>query len=164
MRRLLSHNTRAGMAVSARRAGVTLVEVLVAIFIVGIGLLALLQLFPLGALEMAKAVKDDRTAAVAANAIALSQVGEDLLARTAEFVTVSLSNGSADPKIAAALREEYEDLAEQSAEMEAQLQELQSLYPRPKIQRHLAQLLAQIRMIKVRIDIIIKLLSLLQNG
>ena len=44
------------------RAGVTLIEVLVAIFIMGIGLLALLTLFPLGALRMAKAIQDDRAA------------------------------------------------------------------------------------------------------
>ena len=50
-----------------RRNAVTLVEVLVAIFIMGIGLMALLTLFPLGALSMAKAVRDDRAAAIAAN-------------------------------------------------------------------------------------------------
>lgn len=45
-----------------RRAGVTLTEVLVAIFITGIGLMSLLVLFPLGALNMAQAIKDQRTA------------------------------------------------------------------------------------------------------
>jgi hypothetical protein len=45
-----------------RRAGVTLVEVLVAIFITGIGLMSLLVLFPLGALNMAQAIKDQRAA------------------------------------------------------------------------------------------------------
>jgi type II secretory pathway pseudopilin PulG len=43
-----------------RRTGATLIEVLVAIFIMGIGLLALLTLFPLGALLMAQAIRDDR--------------------------------------------------------------------------------------------------------
>jgi hypothetical protein len=47
---------------------VTLLEVLVAIFIMAIGLLALLTLFPLGALRMAQALKDDRTAQVAVSA------------------------------------------------------------------------------------------------
>src|SRR6516164_5473004 len=42
----------------SHRRGVTLIEVLVAIFIMGIGLLALLTLFPLGALSMARAVRD----------------------------------------------------------------------------------------------------------
>src|SRR5947209_185623 len=55
------------------RRGVTLTEVLVAIFIMGIGLLALLVLFPLGALTMAQAVKDDRTGHAAANGIAVAK-------------------------------------------------------------------------------------------
>jgi hypothetical protein len=53
---------------SGPRAGITLVEVLAAIFIMGVGLLALLTLFPLGALSMARAVRDDRAAAAGANA------------------------------------------------------------------------------------------------
>src|SRR5947209_2842187 len=47
------------------RPGVTLVEVLVAIFIMGIGMLAVLTLFPLGALNMARALQDDRAATAA---------------------------------------------------------------------------------------------------
>src|SRR5207245_5291547 len=57
----------------SRRAA-TLTEVLVAIFIVGIGLLALLSLFPLGALSMAQAIKDDRTAHAANNAFAIAEM------------------------------------------------------------------------------------------
>lgn len=45
-----------------RRSGATLIEVLVAIFVMGIGLLALLTLFPLGALTMAGAIQSDRCA------------------------------------------------------------------------------------------------------
>ncbi len=54
------------------RPGITLVEVLVAIFIMAIGLLALLTLFPLGALSMAAALRDQRNseAAEQANACA----------------------------------------------------------------------------------------------
>jgi hypothetical protein len=48
------------------------VEVLVAIFIMAIGLLTLLTLFPLGALSMAQAIKDERSSQAAANAIALA--------------------------------------------------------------------------------------------
>lgn len=57
-----------------RRAGVTLLEVLVAIFVMGIGLLALLTLFPIGALRMAEAIRDRRCgeAAVMANACAIA--------------------------------------------------------------------------------------------
>ncbi len=60
----------------------TLVEVLVAIFIMAIAMLALLALFPLGALSMAQALKDDRCATVAVNAEALAvaqDVRHDLL-------------------------------------------------------------------------------------
>src|SRR5262249_30557160 len=59
-------------AAMIRRAGVTLIEVLVSIFIMGVGLLALLTLFPLGALTMAQAVKDQRCAEAAANAEAIA--------------------------------------------------------------------------------------------
>jgi prepilin-type N-terminal cleavage/methylation domain-containing protein len=54
------------------RPGVTLVEVLVAIFIMGVGMLAILVLFPLGALKMAQSLKDDRCAQAAAQAAALA--------------------------------------------------------------------------------------------
>src|SRR5262245_12543666 len=57
-----------------RRNATTLVEVLVAIFIMGVGLLAILALFPLGALQMAQALKDDRAAQAAGNATALARV------------------------------------------------------------------------------------------
>ncbi len=55
-----------------RRSGATLVEVLVTIFVMAIGLIALLTLFPIGALRMADAVKDSRSALAAANAEALA--------------------------------------------------------------------------------------------
>ena len=51
-----------------RRRGITLIEVLVAIFIMAIGLLALLTLFPLGALRMSQALQNDRAAASASAA------------------------------------------------------------------------------------------------
>jgi Prokaryotic N-terminal methylation motif len=54
------------------RAGITLVEVLVAIFIMSIGLLALLTLFPLGALSMAAALKDQRNSEASKQADALA--------------------------------------------------------------------------------------------
>jgi Tfp pilus assembly protein PilV len=56
----------------ASRPGITLVEVLIAIFVMGIGMLAVLVLFPLGALNMARALKDDRCGTLAANADALA--------------------------------------------------------------------------------------------
>jgi hypothetical protein len=54
-----------------RRSGITLIEALMAIFVMAIGLLALLTLFPLGAVQMAQALKDERTAETANNAVAL---------------------------------------------------------------------------------------------
>jgi hypothetical protein len=54
------------------RPGITLIEVLVAIFIMGIGMITLLTLFPLGALNIASALKDDRTSQAAANADSLA--------------------------------------------------------------------------------------------
>jgi hypothetical protein len=50
----------------------TLIEVLAAIFIMGVGLLAILTLFPLGALSMARAVREDRAANAGANASSLA--------------------------------------------------------------------------------------------
>lgn len=47
------------------RRAVTLTEVLIAMFVMAIGMLGLLALFPLGAMHMAQAVKDERTAQLA---------------------------------------------------------------------------------------------------
>jgi Tfp pilus assembly protein PilV len=51
-----------------RRPAVTLIEVLVSMFIMAIGMLALLVLFPLGAISMGQALKDDRCASTASMA------------------------------------------------------------------------------------------------
>lgn len=51
-----------------RRPAVTLIEVLIAMFIMAIGMLALLVLFPLGAISMGQALKDDRCASTASMA------------------------------------------------------------------------------------------------
>lgn len=54
------------------RPAVTLMEVLIAIFVMGIGMLSLLTLFPVGALNMSQAMRDDRAAQAARNATALA--------------------------------------------------------------------------------------------
>jgi type II secretory pathway pseudopilin PulG len=54
-----------------RRSGFTLIEALMAVFVMAIGLLALLTLFPLGAMQMQKAIKDQRSAESANNAISI---------------------------------------------------------------------------------------------
>jgi hypothetical protein len=45
-----------------RRPGITLTEALVALFVAALGMIALLTLFPLGALQMGQALKDSRCA------------------------------------------------------------------------------------------------------
>lgn len=50
------------------RPGVTLMEVLVTIFIMGLGMISLLTLFPVGAVSVGRALKDDRAASAAINA------------------------------------------------------------------------------------------------
>jgi hypothetical protein len=54
------------------RDAATLVEVLVSIFVMGIGLMALLVLFPLGAMRMAQAIQDQRASDSARNAQAIA--------------------------------------------------------------------------------------------
>jgi len=76
-----------------RRSGVTLTETLVAIFVCGLGLMALMTLFPIGALNMAQALKDDRTAHAAANAASILR----------SVWRVSLENGQIDPVLEQAL-------------------------------------------------------------
>lgn len=56
----------------AWRSGLTLIEVLIAILVMGIGLISLLALFPLGALSMAQSIKDNRMAQYAASARAFA--------------------------------------------------------------------------------------------
>jgi hypothetical protein len=54
------------------RHGTTLMEVLVSIFVMAIGLIALLALFPVGAFEMADALRDSRISACIANATSIA--------------------------------------------------------------------------------------------
>jgi hypothetical protein len=51
-----------------RRAGLTTTECLVALFIMALGVMAILTMFPLGMLNMGQALRDDRTAQCAINA------------------------------------------------------------------------------------------------
>jgi hypothetical protein len=68
-----------------RRRGATLVEVLVAIFLMGIGMLALLTLFPIGVLRMEQSLRDDRHTLASINATA----------------TANIQNVRSDPKLQA---------------------------------------------------------------
>ncbi len=60
-----------------RRPGITLTEVLITLFVLAIGLMALLTLFPLAALNMVQAVQDDRAARAAANAFTIAAMYRD---------------------------------------------------------------------------------------
>ncbi len=72
--------TLATMPTQSRGHGVRhaapLLEVLVAIFIMGIGLMALLVLFPLGALRMAAAIQNERAAQAGVSASALANMAD----------------------------------------------------------------------------------------
>lgn len=72
------------------RRALTLIEVLVTLFIMSIGMLALLVLFPLGALSMAQALKDDRCASTAAMAenVAIATNVRQLAAGTGSVIYV----------------------------------------------------------------------------
>src|SRR6058998_1567352 len=77
-----------------RRPAVTLLEVLVSIFLMGIGLLSILALFPLGALRMAQAIQDDRAGHLAVNGLAVAQTFN---LRGDPEITVALSNNPPRP-------------------------------------------------------------------
>jgi hypothetical protein len=140
-----------------------LLEVLVAIFITGVALLALLTLFPLGIMDLAQAIKDDRADALAADAVALSQDGLDLLSRTEDFLSDSLAAGSADPQAAAELRMEYEALGAQAADLEARLIDLGPLIQTPKLRRQFLASLAQIKAIQEAAKQMVELLRILED-
>lgn len=77
----------------ARRTGVTLSEVLIAIFVMAIGLMAVLTLFPLGALSMAQAIKDDRCAESNKNASALARrAWQEMLAPDSQAPNGEMAN------------------------------------------------------------------------
>ena len=104
---------------------------------------------------------DDRTAAVAESATALSGAGQALLLDTGHFVEDSLAQGSVDPVAAAELRGKYQLLKDQADDLEVRLEELRSMFPHEVIEPHVGPLLGQIHAIKARLKAVIQLLSLL---
>lgn len=58
----------------ARRRGLTLLEVLITIFVMGIGMLSVLTLFPLAARKIGMSIDMDRATQMAANASALASL------------------------------------------------------------------------------------------
>ena len=79
------------------RPGFTLLEVLAAILITGVGLLALLTLFPLGALEMAQSVKADRCGHAKQNAAATANIWG--IRQDANVVNAMLNPGGGLPQL-----------------------------------------------------------------
>jgi hypothetical protein len=147
-----------------QRAGITLIEVLFAIFITGIGLLALLVLFPLGVMDLARAIQDDRADKLANDAAVLTDDGRALLERTEDFISDSLANGSADPQEAAALRMAYEDFDDQAADLQAGLKELKPLAQTPRVRKQLSLSLSQIKAIRAGAKTMVQLLELLEDS
>lgn len=148
---------------AADRAGVTLVEVLVAIFIIGVGLLALLTLFPLGALELAQAIKDDRAATIAAEAQVLGEAGLELLGRTGDFLDEA-SQGNVDRQEAAVLEVKFQDLADAATIIELQLLELRPSVPKRRARPKVEVLLAQVRAIERGLRSMSTLFGMLAEG
>jgi hypothetical protein len=87
-----------------RRSGTTLVEVLVSIFVMGIGLLALLTLFPVGALHMAQAIRDDLTTHAGYDGAAIAEAKDlrndsNIVSPTNAFNLYTQPDQSAQPQL-----------------------------------------------------------------
>jgi len=142
---------------------VTLVEILIAIAILGVGLVKRLELFPVGALELAKAAKDDRAGTIAAEAADLSEAGQELLGQTSDFLEDAWA-GKIDGQEAAMLRDRYQDLADAATIIELQLLELRPSVPKPRVRPKVEVLLSQVRSIKRGLEGMSTLFGLLAEG
>ena len=136
----------------APRAGVTLLEVLAAIFITGMGTMPLLELFPLGALSMARATGGVEAILVAEDAEDLSADGKDVLARTRRLLAASLAARAVDRVAAAGLGEEYADLAARAAALEDRVAALRPLAPHGRVARQVDRSVDQLRDLRVNFD------------
>lgn len=145
------------------RRGVTLVEVLVAIFVMGIGLLALLTLFPVGALELAQAINDDRAGKVASDAAIFSEESKKVLEQTRSFVTKTLLTRKVDSNAAEFLRSECQKLSLRAEDLETRLRALRPLITEPPTHRLLDSLLVQINAIRQSFDSLTCLLRILED-
>ena len=59
---------------NSRRPGLSLTEVLVALFVMALGIISLMTLFPLGAVQMGQALRDDRSGQTASQADGITRI------------------------------------------------------------------------------------------
>ena len=59
---------------NSRRPGLSLTEVLVALFVMALGIISLMTLFPLGAVQMGQALRDDRSGQTASQADGVTRI------------------------------------------------------------------------------------------
>src|SRR5262245_9515976 len=78
------------------------------LFIIGIIIGTAIQSWMTHIKNLAQAIDDDRTAAIASDARALGEAGQELLSRTADLAAAALATGSVDADAAAQLRTDYE--------------------------------------------------------
>jgi hypothetical protein len=150
--------------IRATRLGVSLLEVLLSIGIISVILILAIKLYIEQTNNLALAISDDRTAAIASDARALGEAGQELVSRTADFLAAALAAGSVDADAAAQLRADYEQFAAAAAALKRQLEELRDVYPRQALQRYLGPLLAQARTIETRLTLLIDRFLLLERG
>jgi prepilin-type N-terminal cleavage/methylation domain-containing protein len=78
-----------------RRSGVTLLEVLIAIFILGVGLVSLATLFPIGLTRLANAARNSRSALLRPIADDIVKVRDDVAASTNDALADLLQGDTA---------------------------------------------------------------------
>lgn len=151
-------------------AGVTLIEVLIALFIAAIGLLSLLTLFPAGLQNMGQAIQDNRSSDIQASATQLAASVEQTVTELSEFLLTGLQGGGIDsgaiPPLLDALCAEEEEAIRLIDEVDGQIrqsndaEERASLFEDRAAIRFVERLL---RRAKRRLQLIERLLSLLDG-
>jgi prepilin-type N-terminal cleavage/methylation domain-containing protein len=115
--------TRSHRTTRPRRRGVTLLEVLIAILILGVGLISLATLFPIGMARLANAARNSRSALLRPIADDIEQVRDDVLASTndalADFLQGDTSQSEAHCK----------QFAIHDAQLTALIQKFQQVQP-----------------------------------
>lgn len=131
----------ARMPMIRSKAGITLLEVLIVLFITGVGLLSLVALFPTALQNMSQAVQDNRSGHVQQSATALAASVSDASAGVSEFVD-QLQTGKFDagvlPPLLEALSADEQEAARLAGEVQAQIQQAQDPGERASLHEDLA--------------------------